>query len=667
MGLTPLGSSIWDKALQEHVKEDARIMRQNPGSFSAEFERRRSSKRHRTSDSLLPLSLFGNNEDSGIEPVPVYRSPLRQLPTYNRPPSSSSSTSSWSRYPSHTRKDRIDSPATEADNVYSRDFAPETPSKKVSISRSLPTIKITSPAKQKSTPTKRFQRKIKKAHSARIIQIKSSWKDLKRTKLLEVAGKLAIDDARGHRSSISDGTAGAGTKMPELEMLSPLPMSPLHESFEGGYFPSLEDLSKPFVPITQNIPVSQVNAVETQVIVKKGKKDKKSKRHKVKDRVKELESKVKKQTSPTKDNVSTTPKNEVNSWSQLYDSCVKLPFSPSFSTIASPSKALPTAYAETAALDHFSPLDFDSPSSSTIDQWNWSRTPPSGQRPLFSPPAKGMASTGGVKVVNVFGSGAAPRLVESNIDAIVVGSPAALKKGVNEVKVPEVGTLGEDFDLLGAPVKEVKLQIPPMKKDFNLQAPPTMELNLQAPPSIRELSLQALPQALPPPKNLDLDSPGAIISESKVDTGPPTFKQGFVLGKGAPGESGGGLMERRKTKAKATAAQVGQVKGRIKDLTSGSGNALLGQAGAAVERGERVIARKISEVDPLEGGNRAANVVMREEVQMHWGNMVEGGNDKDVAKGRRETVDVDPMDILGRGSIGKSRGRASGAETEMLR
>ena len=242
-GIDPIGSSVWDNALREHAREDAKLRRKNAGSVSADHDMQWHTTRNRPSAlSLLQNQSLSQDPENDIQAqLSAYRLRSKSKASINRPAhraSSSTSTSSWARYPSYNRREHIDSPATLADNVISKDFAQRDSPSVIVTSRSLDTVRGHGSSPLKAAA--KFKRRVKKTHSAQFF--KRSFRDLYHTKSMQIAAKLAIDDAKGHRSSVSEGVGGSMTEYPELEMLSPLPMSPSYEGLAGDYFRSFENL-----------------------------------------------------------------------------------------------------------------------------------------------------------------------------------------------------------------------------------------------------------------------------------------------------------------------------------------------------------------------------------------------------------------------------------------
>ena len=128
-------TAIWERAFQQHAEEGGSSSKLRLGSISQEhgtgsFKTKvRGGKIRKINPSLTPVGIGfktegwgfesksgGLVEDPEIDPKHVRRAENLQT-------SSTTSRSSWSRYPSHTRAERSSSPAGEADNVIARDFA----------------------------------------------------------------------------------------------------------------------------------------------------------------------------------------------------------------------------------------------------------------------------------------------------------------------------------------------------------------------------------------------------------------------------------------------------------------------------------------------------------------------------------------------------------------
>ncbi|KAG8527923.1 uncharacterized protein KY384_006839 [Bacidia gigantensis] len=251
-GYEPVGSSVWDKALFEHAIEDRRLSHYRPGSVSDEHVKRWKQKRAQISKSSLQdisSSSIGQGLDEDVQahlgaftlspplttPDVVSRHPPQH--GHNRTSSSTSTSSSWSRFPAYSRRDRIETSANESDNVFPRDFAPAFPEEIPSISVPGPPVSPVTPTTppKPSSPAKRLRARIqviKKSHSSPIPKLRKSVQNMYHAKSQEVVGRLAVDEARGHKSSVSEGVMG---EYPELEMLAPLsPSSALGFYGAGG-------------------------------------------------------------------------------------------------------------------------------------------------------------------------------------------------------------------------------------------------------------------------------------------------------------------------------------------------------------------------------------------------------------------------------------------------
>lgn len=124
-------------------------------------------------------------------------------------------------------------------------------------------------------------------------------------------------------------------------------------------------------------------------------------------------------------------------------------------------------------------------------------------------------------------------------------------------------------------------------------------------------------------------------------------------------------MERRKAKAMANAAQGKAEEDKVSDNDLNFESAPTWQDKYELAKLNGLIRRKVSELDPLAMNEEEAGLDSlsdKEEVGARLGRTEkEEGN-----SGRRDTVEVDPMDILGRGSIGKGMGPGLGSEVEIL-
>ncbi len=216
-------TSIWERALREHSQEDKAISHTRIGSTSPALvgprqldpktaistgpeARKRSSFLH-TNDRRVPepLEEADLRAHLGAYTLPPRRELSRKRPTLegiNKSPSAIRA-SSWARYPSHTRPERSTSPAGVSDQVYSRDFAITSPGTvpKVSSERA---SSLLSNDKKGKTKSMSFGK-----------QMLSTLSSLYKSQSQELQRRLA-NEARGHRSSISEGGA---VEYPELEML----------------------------------------------------------------------------------------------------------------------------------------------------------------------------------------------------------------------------------------------------------------------------------------------------------------------------------------------------------------------------------------------------------------------------------------------------------------
>ena len=219
-------TSVWEKALREHSREDAALSHTRPRSYSPD------------PDCLGPMDVGPKNEAPSSSRTstrpPLYRgqdhisvgvgrgSNLQarlaayKLPTYVQTPKkrplldeTKRSTfiypiGSCARYPSHSRPERPSSPAGLQDQVFTRDFADITPGNTPG----------SSPTRQGSKLDK-SKRKKSMSFGKNMI---SSLTRLYKSRSQELQRMLA-NEARCHRSSISEGGV---LECPELEMLGSL-------------------------------------------------------------------------------------------------------------------------------------------------------------------------------------------------------------------------------------------------------------------------------------------------------------------------------------------------------------------------------------------------------------------------------------------------------------
>ncbi|KAF6223969.1 hypothetical protein HO133_010543 [Letharia lupina] len=219
-------TSIWERALREHSQEDKAISHTRIGSTSPdsveprqldpktvasiEQKARKRSSFLRTKDRRVPEPLEGAHLQAhlGAYALPPRRANTRKRPTREGIQKSPSTirASSWARYPSHTRPERSTSPAGESDQVYSRDFAITPPGTEPKVSSEHGSSPLSNGKKWK-TNRMTFGK-----------QLLSTISNLYKSQSQELQRRLA-DEARGNRSSISE---GGGLEYPELEMLGSL-------------------------------------------------------------------------------------------------------------------------------------------------------------------------------------------------------------------------------------------------------------------------------------------------------------------------------------------------------------------------------------------------------------------------------------------------------------
>lgn len=217
-------ASVWERALREHSQEDRAISHTRIGSTvsdmvgprqldprtaasNGQVVRKRSSFL-RTNDRRVPEPLEGAQLQAHLH---AYTLPPRRADTRQRAPlegttrsPSAVRASSWARYPSHTRPERSTSPAGVSDQVYSRDFA---------ITPSGPVPKVSS--EHDPSPLSNSGKKAKTETMSLGKRMLSTISSLYRSQSQELQRRLA-NEARGHRSSISE---GGKLEYPELEML----------------------------------------------------------------------------------------------------------------------------------------------------------------------------------------------------------------------------------------------------------------------------------------------------------------------------------------------------------------------------------------------------------------------------------------------------------------
>ena len=215
-------TSIWERALREHSKEDKAISHTRFGSSSPDLvgagqqdpktaastgqKAQKRSSFLRTNDRRVPESLEGVHLQAHLNAytLPPRRENTRKRPTLegNQRSPSTVRASSWARYPSHTRLERSMSPAGASDQVYSRDFATTPPGTLLRASSEHGSSPLSSGKKAK----------VKSGFGKQMFSTLSS---LYKSQSQELQRRLA-NEARGNRSSISEGGA---LEYPELEIL----------------------------------------------------------------------------------------------------------------------------------------------------------------------------------------------------------------------------------------------------------------------------------------------------------------------------------------------------------------------------------------------------------------------------------------------------------------
>ena len=263
-------SSVWERALREHSQEDRAISHTRLGSTYSDLIGprqldpkaaasngqmvRKSSSFLRTNDRHVPESLEGAQLQAHLN---QYTLPPRRRSTHKRPTlegikrsPSALRASSWARFPSHTRPERSTSPAGVADQVYSRDFAIPPPG-------TVPKV----PPEQEPSPSSDGKREKAKAITFRQ-HVFATIGAIYKSRSQELQRRLA-NEARGHRSSISE---GGRLEYPELEMLGSI--SPPMPSPDIATKVALEDefrrASEPRDIIGQGHATGQVSRKQSQ-------------------------------------------------------------------------------------------------------------------------------------------------------------------------------------------------------------------------------------------------------------------------------------------------------------------------------------------------------------------------------------------------------------------
>ena len=219
-------NSIWERALREHSREDAALTHTRLGSelpdgigpkdrvVSRSASARKASNHPPFEGTDRDLVVAARLRPTLQERLASYRLPTPTQKPVNKPvaeqtqrATSLRSTSSWARYPAHSRSERSSSPAGEQDQVFARDFANMVPTV---VPRNSPTLQSSEDGREKEATS--FGK-----------QMLSSIKHIYHVQSRELQRRLA-NEARGHRSSISE---GGMTDYPELEMVGGFGDSPL--------------------------------------------------------------------------------------------------------------------------------------------------------------------------------------------------------------------------------------------------------------------------------------------------------------------------------------------------------------------------------------------------------------------------------------------------------
>ncbi len=214
-------TSAWEKALREHALEDAALKHTRLGSYSPDLLGDTGIGPKDEGMSRKPStrpSLYRNQAHLFVEadhgPQLQARLAAYKLPTYHhsskkkrplinevRRSSSAYPIGSWSRYPSHSRPERSSSPAGVQDQVFARDFADMTPR----------SSQNPSPNRQGSKLDPKKRKKSMNFGKHMLSQLGRLYKSQS-----QVLQKRLANEARGNRSSISE---GGMLEYPELELL----------------------------------------------------------------------------------------------------------------------------------------------------------------------------------------------------------------------------------------------------------------------------------------------------------------------------------------------------------------------------------------------------------------------------------------------------------------
>ena len=213
--------SAWDKALREHSKEDRRLSKTRLGSEAPSHASKRLSNQlsmeeeeKQTKHLKIPQGKTSraerNSSENSIQAqLNAYRLPQRNgdVPTRRARSAdhrgrSSNRSSSWARYPSHTREQRSPASAGEADDVYPRDFAQEQPAYGAKGSAKAGTPRKGTPIKMLLSDGRAMDQKGVKTTIGH--NVTEKFRRLYGVGNIEFNRKFA-PESHGHRSSISPG------------------------------------------------------------------------------------------------------------------------------------------------------------------------------------------------------------------------------------------------------------------------------------------------------------------------------------------------------------------------------------------------------------------------------------------------------------------------------
>ena len=214
--------SAWEKALEEHAREDHRLSKTRLGSEAPSYAQRSLSTRLKASgrsmEDKLNTSLSPDafdkqrsSSDNLQAQLGAYRLPPKERHVQHQRPllesvyhRGSSHAPSWARYPSYNLRQRSPDSAGKEDKVFPRDFAIENLLQRSSDDSGKPLLYRSVPKRLILGERKGLERK---SHSMTFGQgVKERLRGIYQAGSMEFDRRFAVE-SRGHRSSFSHGTS----------------------------------------------------------------------------------------------------------------------------------------------------------------------------------------------------------------------------------------------------------------------------------------------------------------------------------------------------------------------------------------------------------------------------------------------------------------------------